>query len=192
MGHLHVHLSLTRAPTRHAAQPSHARQRMQLLSSIGVRNSNTARRCEVCLLRRQKGTCPHSRDSRWQWIENVANVNADLEPFWHRASGGRRWLFFRRRLQHAQLEVLPELRKGDGCLSRGVEELRAVHLLRGHALVLVLAAALLAAHADVSIDAAQRQPLAAGLLKARLLRASEACPREGRTILQVVPLSRRK
>ena len=62
-----------------------------------------------------------------------------------------------------------------------------------YALVLVLAAALLAAHAEVSIDAAQRQPLAAGLIKARLLRArAEACPREGRTILQVVPLSRRK
>ncbi len=104
-------LSLTRAPTRHAARPSHARQRMQLQSSIGVRNSNTARCCEVCLLRRQKGTGPHSRDSRRQWLANVAELDADLELFWRGASGGRRWPFFLRRLQHAQLEVLPELAK---------------------------------------------------------------------------------
>ncbi len=57
------------------------------------------------------GTGPHSRDTRRQWIENIADVDVDLEPFWRGGGGWRRWFFFRRRLQHAQLEVLPELSK---------------------------------------------------------------------------------
>ena len=82
-------------------------------------------------------------------------------------------------LQHAQLEVLLKLHEGHGCLLRNVEELRVLNLLWRGALEHVFFAALLAAHADVSIDAAQRQPLAAGLLKARLLRARHAPARGG-------------
>ena len=46
--------------------------------------------------------------------------------------------------------------------------------LIGHTLELVLAAALLAAHAYLAVVAAQRHPLVAGILEARLLRARHA------------------
>jgi hypothetical protein len=55
-----------------------------------------------------------------------------------------------------------------GRLQRRVEEAGAVPLARRRALELVLLAALLAAHAEVAVKAAQRQPLAAGHLEARL------------------------
>ena len=63
-----------------------------------------------------------------------------------------------------------QLRERDGRLLRVVVEAGAVLLLRRDALELVLLAALLAAHAAVAVEAAERQPLAAGHLDARLAR----------------------
>ena len=81
-------------------------------------------------------------------------------------------------LQHAQLEVLLKLHEGHGCLLRNVEELRLLNLLWRGALEHVFFAALLAAHADVSIDAAQRPPLAAGLSSKRAC-CERGMPRRG-------------
>ena len=55
-------------------------------------------------------------------------------------------------------------------LEVGVEVGGAVQLAGRDALELVLLAALLAAHAGVAVEAAERQPLAAGDLDARLAR----------------------
>ena len=65
------------------------------------------------------------------------------------------------------------------CLQRRVAQLRAVLLLRGDALELVPLAALLAAHAEVAIHAAQRQPPAGHLLEKRL-RSRHAVGVDGR------------
>ena len=98
----------------------------------------------------------------------MAEVGADLGFPRGGERERRRRLLPAARLRHAQLEVLLQLREGYGGLERCVEQRGAVLLLRRDALELVLAAALLPTHALVAIGAAERQPLAASFLEARL------------------------
>ena len=108
------------------------------------------------------------RDNR-QRPGQVAEVDADLKL----PRGGERGrllllLLPAARLQHAHLHVLAQLRKSNAGLERCGEERGAVLLLGRDALELVLLTALLATHAEVAVEAAERQPLAGHLLETGL------------------------
>ena len=100
--------------------------------------------------------------------QQLAEVNADLLLLRRGGGLGRLGLWQAALLEHAQLEVLTQLREGNGGLQQRLEEPRAVLLLRRRALDFVFLLALLAADAAVAVEAAKRQPLAGHLLETGL------------------------
>ena len=89
--------------------------------------------------------------------QQEAEVHPDLDLFRCGAVRRRLRLFAAALRQHPELEVVPQTRERHSGLLRRLVRAGAVGLARRDALVLVFLAALLAAHAEVAVDAAQRQ-----------------------------------
>ena len=97
----------------------------------------------------------------------MAEVGADLDLFRRGAAAGRLRPLCAALHHDPEIEVMPQTRERHSGLLRRDLRAGAMGLARRDALELVLLAALLAAHAEVAVHAAQRQAEAIDLLEPR-------------------------